>query len=163
MVKPTINSEKHFRSITLTTVPENTVNNFLLIEAVAAPSQTFEVRIGSVIKAVHIELWYLSDASQPTFQISTVEKIQSNATAPSTAQMSTLHTYTNKRNILETTQGLVGDSNTNPMPVFRHWIKIPKGKQRFALGDKFYINVAARGETNNDIEVCGMVIFKEYY
>ncbi len=163
MVRPTINSEKHMRAISLQTVSDNTATTFQLCAAVADPSVSSEVRIGAVVKAVHIELWYLSSASQPTFHISTVEKLVSGQTDPSSAQMSALHDYPNKKNIFQTSQGLIGDANSNPIPVFREWIKIPKGKQRMGLGDKLILTVAARGEANNDIEVCGMTIYKEYF
>jgi len=162
-MKPTINSEKHFRPTSLTTVDNNTVVNAVIFEAVASPSTSGHVRVGAVIKAVHVELWYISSGSQPTFQVSTVEKVVAGGTPCTSDQMSNLHDYPNKKNILETSQGLVGDANSNPMPVFRHWIKVPKGKQRFGLGDAMYLNIAARGEASNDVEICGMNIFKEYH
>ncbi len=162
-MKPTINSEKHMRTVSLSTVAENTVFSVRIAEAVADPSTSANVRIGAIVKAVHVEMWYLGSSSQPIFHVSTVEKISSGQDSPTSAEMSDLHAYKNKKNILETSQGLVGDNNTNPIPVFRHWIKIPKGKQRMGLGDSLYLNIAARGEANNDLEVCGMVIYKEYF
>ncbi len=163
MVRPTINSEKHFVPRPLLTVPENTVQNIKICEAVEDPSTGAECRIGAVVKAVHVELWYIGSSAQPIFQVSTLEKISSGADDVLSAEMSDLNKYRNKKNILNTSQGLVGDSNTNPIPVFRDWYKIPKGKQRFGLGDKLVLNVAARGEANNDLEVCGMFIYKEYF
>ncbi len=158
-----INSEKHIVPQASLTVTENTVVNITVIEADNTLSNATQVRVGAVVKAVWVELWYLGDASQPIFQVSTIEKIVGDGTPPISAQMSNLHDYANKKNILKTSQGLVGDSNTNPIPVFREWIKIPKGKQRMGQGDKLYINVAARGEANNDLQICGMFIFKEQY
>ena len=163
MVRPTINSEKHYRAISLTTVEDNTSETFRLVNADADPTVASQVRIGSTIKAIWLELWYLSSASQPTFQVSTLEKIVAGQDDPTSAQMSDLFTYPNKKNIFVTSQGLVGDANTNPIPIFRDWYKIPKGKQRMGLGDSIAVTVAARGEANNDVEVCGMAIFKEYF
>ncbi len=147
----------------LTTVEENSVVSTIIVTAVANPTDNNHVRVGAIVKAVHVELWYLSSAAQPTFQVSTVEKLVGGSGSATSGQMSDLNTYPNKKNIFETSQGLVGDSNSNPMPVFKHWIKIPKGKQRMGLGDAIVINVAARGEANNDVEICGMYIYKEYY
>ncbi len=164
MVRPTINSDKHYRPISLTTVAENSATSFSVVIAkkdVADVSS--EVRTGAVVKAVFVELWYMSSGSQPTFQVSTIEKISSGGPLPTSTQMSDLFTYPNKKNILLTSQGLIGDANSNPIPVFRQWVKIPKGKQRFGLGDQLTVTVAARGEATHDIEVCGMVIYKEYY
>ncbi len=163
MVRPTINSEKHYFARSLTTIADNTVLNYNVAVAVATPSGPNHVRVGATIKAVFIEMWYISSASQPTFQVTTVQKIPSDGVDPTSAQMSDLHTWPNKKNILFTSQGLVGDANSNPIPIMRQWFKIPKGKQRMGLGDKIVVSIAARGETNNDIEVCGMNIYKEYY
>ncbi len=159
-----VNSEKHFRPVTLTTVDDNTVENFQVLEAVADPTTTDQVRVGAVVKAIWVELWYISSGSQPTFQVSTIEKLIGGQPNVSSVQMSALHTYPNKKNIFKTSQGLVGDANSNPIPVFREWIAIPKGKQRMGLGDRIKINVAARGEAGgNDVEICGMTIYKEYF
>jgi len=164
MVQPTINSDKHYRPITLTTVADNTALSISVVIARKNPADvSSEIRSGAVVKAVFVELWMLSSASQPTFQVTTIEKIPADGSDPTSAQMSDLYTYSNKKNILRTSQGLVGDANSNPIPIFRDWIRIPKGKQRFGLDDRFVITVAARGESNNDIEICGIAIYKEYY
>ncbi len=162
-MRPTINSEKHYHPRSLQQVDENTVVTMVIANAVISPADGSEVRVGSVLKAVHVEMWYLGSSAQPVFQVSTVEKLPSGLENPTSAQMSDLHKYPNKKNIFQTSQGLVGDSNSNPIPVYREWIKIPKGKQRMGLGDRLVLNVAARGEANNDLEVCGMFIYKEYF
>ncbi len=164
MVRPTINSEKHYVAQSLDTVDDNTIKSRAIASAAVNPSTQQQVRVGSSIKALYIELWLLAASSQPVFQITTIEKIVAGADTMTTEQASNLHTYPNKKNILFTTQGLVGDANSNPIPVLRQWIKIPKGKQRMGLGDTFYINVAARGEAGgNNLEMCGMFIYKEYF
>ncbi len=163
MVRAMINSEKHFVPVTLTTVDGQTAMTFGVAAANADPSVNTQVRIGAIVKAVHVELWYMGSSSQPVFQVSTFEKLVSGQGNPTSAQMSDLHTYPNKKNIFYTTQGLVGDANTNPIPIFRDWIKIPKSKQRIGLGDFLILTVAARGEVDQDLEVCGMMIYKEYF
>ncbi len=163
MVRPTVNSEKHIFQKSLTTVDDNTVDSTNILTSVADPTGPNHVRIGAVVKAVFVEMWMLGSSSQPVFQICTVEKVVANQDRVTSAQMSALNSYPNKKNILFTSQGLIGDSNTNPVPVLRQWIKIPKGKQRFGLDDAMVINIAARGEAANDLEVCGIFIYKEYY
>ncbi len=162
-MRPTINSEKHFHARSLITVAEDTVLNLTMVEAVRDPTTGNQVRVGANVKAIHVEMWYVGSSAQPVFQVSIVEKRVGDGVDITSAQMSDLHLYPNKKNIFETSQGLVGDSNSNPIPVFRHWIKIPKGKSRMGLGDKLVLSIAARGEAQNDLEVCGMFIFKEYY
>jgi len=59
---------------------------------------------------------------------------------------------------LYTTQGLTSEQNANAVPIIRQWFKIPKGKQRFGLGDQMVLNISAAQE---GVENCGMFIFKE--
>ncbi len=162
-MRPPINSEKHIHPRSLSTVAENTATTFQVVIADADATLSNQVRVGAVVKAVYCEIWVIGSSAQPVFQILTIEKISSGGPQPTSAQMSALHNYPNKKNILFTSQGLVGDSNSNPIPLYRDWIKIPKGKQRFGLGDSLVFTIAARGEANNDVEVCGIFIFKEYY
>ncbi len=105
-------------------------------------------------------MWLLAGSQQPgSFQL-TLEKISSNAPDMTHNDSTLLHDYGNKKNILYTTQGLVGDANTNPSPLLRQWFKIPKGKQRFGLGDKLNLNLSSFAE---NITSCGVIIYKEYY
>ncbi len=158
-----VNSEKHFNPQSLTTINENTASSFVIIDTVSDPTTAAHVRVGASIKAVWLEMWFLGSSAQPVVQISTIEKTSGGQPQPTSAQMSDLHNYPNKKNIFKTSQGLIGEANANPTPVWREWIAIPKGKQRFGLGDRILFTVAARGEANNDVEICGMRIFKEYY
>ncbi len=147
----------------LSTVAENTASTFDLVVARADATLSNDVRVGAVVKAIFCELWMLGSSAQAVFQVLTVEKISSQGPDPTSTQMSALNSYPNKKNILYTSQGLVGDNNSNPIPVMRQWVKIPRGKQRFGLGDRLVFTVAARGEANNDLEICGQFIFKEQY
>lgn len=70
----------------------------------------------------------------------------------------TLDSYSNKKNVLYTTQGLTPDANGNPIPFVRQWFKIPKGKQRFGLTDSLVLNISANVE---DVTHCGLMIYKE--
>ena len=96
-------------------------------------------------------------------QISAFEKISSGGPLMTQPDTVTLNDYPNKKNILKTSQGVIGDANTNTTPVFREWIAIPKGKQRMGLGDRLMLNVSCLAEAANDLEICGMFIYKEYF
>ncbi len=114
---------------------------------------------GSVVKAIYVELWILAGSQQPGSFTITVEKVPAAAPAMTFLQNAQLSDYPNKKNILYTTQGVSGDANTNPIPVIRSWIKIPRGKQRFGLDDKININYSANVE---DMTICGVIIYKAY-
>ncbi len=53
----------------------------------------------------------------------------------------------------------MGDKFTNSVPLFRGWVKIPKGKQRFGLGDEFIVAFESVGEA---AQLCGFSTYKEY-
>ncbi len=90
----------------------------------------------------------------------TIEKAVSGIIAPTFTNMTTLDSYANKKNVLFTTQGILGENSANPTPVFRGWIKIPRGKQRFGLDDRLRLNIAAIGAA--DIIGCGLTVYKSY-
>ncbi len=163
MVKPTVNSEKHIIQHSLQTVTGQTISNILVLNVNNALGSGTAVRVGAIVKAVFVEIWVMGSSSQPVVQTLTVEKVPSNAPNLTQVQGQDLNEYPNKKNILYTTQGLVGDANSNPIPVVRQWIKIPKSKQRMGSGDSLFINVSAIGEVDQDLEICGLSIFKEYY
>ncbi len=71
-----------------------------------------------------------------------------------------LNAYDNKKNIIYTQIGLISDNLTYPMNVIKGWFKIPKGKQRMGLNDRWNLNIFAQ---SNGITGCGMFIFKEQY
>lgn len=163
-MKPTINSRKHIVQASLTTVQELARGNELIINAVAdQPDAPAEVVVGATVKAVYLEFWLLGESGEPCTATWIVEKVQNNQASATYAQMQALDTYENKRNIFQMGQGVIGDSGSNPVPVVRGWVKIPKGKQRFALGDSIKISFACVGVADNGLEYCGTAIFKEYY
>ncbi len=165
-MRPPIVSKKHIVQHTEFNVASASVTNLAEIQAVAVQdvNTATEVIEGSVIKAIYIEMWLLSDTSDVTSFVLTVEKGPINTIGPNFSQMTTLDAYPNKKNILYTTQGLLGggtgSSTTNPVPVLRQWLKIPKGKQRFGLLDKLIISIACLG--SNQLTGCGMTIYKSY-
>ncbi len=161
-MKAPIVSRKHIVNHSQFTVASATVLAQTVITSVAVGnvSSAIEVIEGNMVKAVYLERWLLGDdVTQSTF-ILIVEKVMANQAAPSFTNMTTLDAYPNKKNILYTTQGVVGSNVTNPIPVIRQWIKIPKGKQRFGLNDKLRVVVAAIGA--NDLVGCGLSIYKSY-
>ncbi len=157
-----INSRKHYVQHTTFQVVTGTVTSFVEITAlnqsvVDAPNEVAE---GATIKAIFIEMWLLGTFNEGSFVLM-LEKSSQNANAPTLSEMTTLDAYDNKKNILFVSQGLIAeDSNSNPTPVLRQWIKIPKGKQRFGLNDKFRINIAAIGA--EDVQGCGFSTYKDY-
>ncbi len=118
-----------------------------------------EVSEGTVVKAVFVEMWLLDSAQDGSF-IVTLEKLPTSANPMSFANSNSLGTYTNKSNILYCTQGLSSNNGVgNPIPIIREWFKIPKGKQRMALGDKIVLNITNNGP--NNLEFCGFFTYKE--
>ncbi len=162
-MKAVINSVKHFVQKTLTTIQEATIDATIIAEVIdAQPTTARHVVVGSIIKAVFLEYWLLGESAQPCTATWTVEKLVNDATPMTQTQGQALHIYPNKKNIFKTGQGIIGDSNSNPIPVIREWIKIPKGKQRFGLGDALMLNVSVTGQADNGGQICGISIYKEY-
>ncbi len=160
-MKAPISSVKHYVQQGITQVTAGTMHTLVVVQArklsdVTAANQVVE---GSVVKAVFVELWSLSGSQQPGSVTMTVEKQQGNSDPMTFSESADLMSYRNKKNIFYTTQGLVGDANSNPTPFYRSWIKIPKGKQRFGLYDQLNINFSANLE---DQTICGVNIYKSY-
>ncbi len=160
-----INSVKHIVQRFVTTVATAAVLNDVIVNAVVASavSDPTEVQEGSVIKAVFVEMWLAGTGASGisgAFNL-TVEKYIADQPDMTSAQSLNLMTYPNKKNILYTTQGLIASDEGSPaMPLIRQWIKIPKGKQRFGLGDRLLINLA--NVSNVNFSVCGVYIYKAY-
>jgi len=160
LVRATINSEKHIRQIGFNNASIGAVSSLTLVSAVKVPSADSEVREGAVVKAVFIELWLQGEGMATGTSIVILEKLVNDGDNPTTANMIALNSYTNKKNILFTHQGLSSDQNTNAVPVMRGWYKVPKGKQRFGLGDKLLLQIASQVD---GVNFCGNAIYKEYY
>jgi len=126
----------------------------------AARATTATVEEGAVIKAIHLEYWLIGTAATTVAQFAfIVYKLPSGQTEPTAVNMQNLGSWENKKNILFSSQGILGElGSAQAIPVMRDWIKVPKGKQRFGLGDKF--QVCTFGVA--DIRVCGLATYKEY-
>ncbi len=158
-----VNSKKHYVQLENAALADAARRSTELVDAVQAPAVTDlqDVREGAIVKAIYLEYWIKSNATAGTeckFQFA-IEKVPAGATPLTFAQMNTLQTYTNKKNIFYFSQGVLGDLTTASMPVFRSWFLIPKGKQRFGLDDKIVIALGATGATINN---CGFATYKEY-
>ncbi len=162
MLAPIV-SRKHYAYRTNTAVASGAAVTTTLVDAVVAPAQTAATNVveGAVVKAVYCEFWVKSNASAGTdtqFDLY-IYKTPAGATAMTFAETVNAGAFLNKKNILYSTQGVIGDLTTQAIPLIREWIKIPKGKQRFGLGDKFHVTFSTTGDA---AQFCGFVTFKEY-
>lgn len=158
---PPIVSRKHIVQNSIFTVVLGAIAQLTPVVTVerTVANSNFEVAEGSIVKAVYCEFWITGDDTVASSFTITVEKVPGGAQTQSFAQSQALDAYPNKKNILYTTQGLAVPNTGSPVPILRQWIKIPKGKQRFGLGDVLRINFSA---IHDGITVCGIVIYKEY-
>ncbi len=157
-----IHSVKHYVQTSLTTVAASAIDTTVLVEGVqvASINAVHEVLEGATVKAIYIELWVLGTSASATV-IVTLAKFPSGQTPFSTTEMAALGNANNKKNILFTAQGLASnDGIGNPIPIMRGWYKIPRGKQRFGLGDTLELQVFAQQAVS--LEICGMATYKEY-
>ncbi len=158
---PPIVSIKHMVQSSVAAHSAGSITNIDIIDAVARNSATAinEVNEGSIIKAVYVEFWILSgDSAITSFMVNVSKNVGGNSTLLF-GQSAALDSWDNKKNIFYTTQGIVGGNTAQAVPIIRAWIKIPKGKQRFGLGDLLQLNVAA---FSNELSSCGIFIYKEY-
>ncbi len=157
-----IHSDKHYVQMSLFTTATVAITNqslALAVEGTAASTNATVVE-GSIIKAVYIELWTLGSSADGS-QIAILSKESVNRTGPTFAEAQSLGTFVNKKNILFVHQGLsANDGVGNPVVVIRQWFKIPKGKQRFGLGDRLVLSIS--NPSLNTLTACGFATFKEY-
>jgi len=160
-----INSNKHYVHQPRITVTSGTLADIVPVDTVVAPAaaQSNQVEEGSVVKAIYMELWFQSVGLTGTTNTFTaaIEKLPGNTPIMTFAQSLNLGAYPNKKNILYVTQGITGSvSDGSPMmPIYKGWIKIPKGKQRMGLDDRIVLNISASVQ---DAQVCGIFTYKEY-
>ncbi len=157
-----INSVKHYVNVENTDITAGTRSSILIVDATAATSDGVSlVKEGSLVKAIFLEFWVKSNASagnDAKFQFC-LEKAPNGVDTVSFTEMNTMGVYNNKKNVLFYSQGVLGDLTTQAIPVVRQWFKIPKGKQRFGLGDRLLVAISA---TTSVIARCGFATFKEY-
>ncbi len=158
-----INSRKHIFQISQATVAQNAlVVTQLAIGVEGSGTAPQHVIDGASLKACYIEFWVSQDSASVVGSYTVIIEKNPGQTAITFAQMGALHDYSNKKNILFTGQGLLTPNDGGQVPVVRGWYKIPKGKQRFGLGDILSITIRNNNVTAIDINFCGVAIYKEY-
>ncbi len=161
-MRPTINTEKHVVQFSLFAVASGAITNLLLAvgkQTVAAATRE-EVREGSKIANVYIEMWVSSDDAASGSVIVTLERLTGGQGLMSTADSAALDSYDNKKHVLHTVMGLTPSNVQYPMAVLKGWFKIPKGMQRFGQEDQLRLNIHGQ---SNGISGCGFAIYKEQY
>ncbi len=161
-MKATINSQKHIIQIGPQSVTLGAILNQGLAVAVrvADADAANEVRIGSLVKTIFIELWCTSDDATQSSGIITLEKLPL-ATDPMTVgDSAALDSYFNKNNVFYITQGLIGQQANTGIPFLRGWFKIPRGKQRMSETSRINLNISA---VLDGVRICGFATYKEYY
>ncbi len=161
-MKPVIKSRKHIVQTPFNQIGTGTAENIALAIVVdrTVADAANEVVEGAIIKAVFIEMW-LQNSANDGHSIMTLEKAQAGSTGGSFATLAALDTYANKKNILFTHEGLTSNDGVgNPIPVLNGWLKIPKSKQRFGLGDRLVLSIS--NPSSNNLNRCGKTIYKEY-
>ncbi len=164
-MKPVITSVKHYVHVTNQTLASNVALAIVVADAVVAPAtgNAFDVKEGSIVKAVHLELWLQNvGASNNATQFELViEKVPANQASVTNTQILNLGAYLNKKNILFTSQGIIANSvdGANSVPIIRDWVLIPKGKQRMGQGDRIVMTIFNLGFL---MRVCGLQTYKEY-
>ncbi len=155
-----IHSVKHYVQKSLSTVLAGANTEIVIAKAVAIQNVDLadEIAEGSVIKAVFVEMWCRAGDTAGGSTLMTLLKEPLNTTI-SFANQIALFTYENKKNILYHTQGITNDQDADAIAFVRGWFKIPKSKQRFGLGDKLVLAVAAQALDNI---ICGFATYKEY-
>lgn len=160
-MKNPIQSVKHIINVTPSTVGLATLAQLQLAlgTLVGDVDASSEVPVGAKIAAVYLELWVTSDdAAQGSVTVN-LEKTSNQMTAMTYANSIALDSYLNKKNVFYVTQGLTPPNVQSGIPFVRQWVKIPKGKQRFGLGDKLALNVSG---ISNGAVYCGVIIYKYY-
>ncbi len=163
MLAPIV-SKKHIIPQGVQSITAGAILNLDIVTAVDAPANTDfdEVAIGSLVKAVYIEMWVRGDdeTAPPANAQLSFEKLVGSSGEMIFGDASTLNVYDNKSNVFYVTQGLVSAGTANSaIPFMRGWFKVPKGFQRMAIGDRLRLNIVA---LNHDLEICGIFIYKEY-
>jgi len=156
-----IHSTKHIVQVPISQVATGVVENIVIATSVESTTANLstEIEEGSVVRAVYVEMW-LQNQTNLGHSVVILEKVERAGNGATFSQMASLFSYPNKKNILFTHEGLTSnDAIGNPIPILREWFKIPKGKQRFGLGDKLVLTIS--NPSSNNLDRCGMMIYKE--
>ncbi len=161
-MRPVIKSQKHIVQFPFAQTTTGTASVIQLITAVEISSKNTatEVEEGALVKAVFIELW-LQNSANDGHSIVTFSKRANLKSGQTFAEMAALNDFQEKKNILFIHEGLTSNDGVgNPIPVYNGWLKIPKSKQRFGLGDTLAITIS--NPSSNNLNHCGKSIYKEY-
>ncbi len=160
-MRPVVHSTKHLVQTSLSTIVAGAVTSTTLAIAVPIADKNLvtEVEEGAVVKACYVEDWLrTADTAGGSF-VYIIVKHPSATNNPTAVEMAALSDWDNKKNILFTSMGLLNDQDADATPITRGWYKVPKGKQRFGLGDTLKIHVFAQ---SLDLQRCGFALYKEY-
>ncbi len=160
-MRPIIQSEKHYVQFSPTSIALGAIATKFMVDSVAvdAKNDVDEVVEGSIVKAVFLELWIVGDDTPISSFKMSIEKLSGDMSIISVGEMAALGDYVNKKNVLYMSQGLTPGNTNYPQVVFKAWIKIPKGKQRFGLADKLALNITA---DLDGLLFCGFCTYKSY-
>ncbi len=163
-MKAPITSKKHIVQISQGTIAQSAVEQTNLVEAIEAQASTpTQVQEGAVVKAIYVELWLGNASTSVVGSYTTIlYKNPGGGHTATAAEVAALHDYTNKKNILFTSQALVPPTDGGQVVVLRQWVKIPKGKQRMGLNDKIQLVTRNNNSTSVSINFCGLSVYKEY-
>ncbi len=162
MVRPMVHSTKHYVQLPIDQILTGTRQTNTIVSAVenTASNLATEVVEGTSIKAVYFEMWLQNQSNLGEF-IAVISKQQEGNGGPTFVEIATLFTYTNKKNVFWSSQGLTSnDAISGPVNIIRGWVKIPKSKQRFGLGDVLTLTIS--NVSANDLNRCGFAIYKAY-
>ncbi len=160
-----INTVKHYVQQSIATLTSGSTVLKTIVIAVAntaLPVATPDVKEGAIIKAVYIEVWLkgLGAADAATQFLFSIYKNPGGTDNITNTDHLNMMAYSNKKNVLFHSQGVIGGvGGGQSVPVIRTWVSIPKGKQRFGLGDRLQLAITAVGES---ISHCGFQTYKEY-
>ncbi len=163
-MKAPIHSKKHIFQMSQFTIAQSAVDTQVMVLAQEQQSTTpAGINEGALVKAIYVELWLGNASATVVGSYTTIlfKNPGGNAAATS-GNLAALHDYDNKKNILFTSQALVPPTDGGQVAVMKGWYKIPKGKQRFGLGDRIDLVTRNNNATAVDINGCGVAIYKEY-
>ncbi len=157
--KSPINSVKHYAHTSSFAITNGVRNSITLVESIVAPAtaNAFSVKEGSIVSSIYVEYWVSGVTADKTVS-QCIVKLPGGSIVPSFTEMTNMGTYKNKKNVLAFHQGLA-PTGGNIISFFSNWVKIPKGKQRFGLGDELALVTSANG---TNVNLCGFSTFKEY-
>ena len=160
-MRAVIHSVKHIVQTPLSQIATGLRENITIAQAVESTVANLatEVEEGAIVKAIYVEMW-LQNQSNLGHAIVILEKVTQGGAGATFTNMGSLFTYLNKKSIIFTHEGITSnDGVSGPIPVIRGWFKIPKGKQRMGLGDRWVLTIS--NPSSNNLDRCGMFIYKE--